>query len=126
MPMKISSKVLSNTDIHNRLSMETRSLQHLPRFPVGQNCQILYLEDEEGETWTFHLIIRKGTYQKPVLSAGWKKFVKKKNLQKGFKVEFFKERDEVTGQLKYKIKLKKPVFVFNKVLDYVPFRFSQS
>ncbi|KAJ0079194.1 hypothetical protein Patl1_22318 [Pistacia atlantica] len=78
--------------------MQTCSLQHLPRFPVGKNLQILKLEDEEGEKWTFNLIIRKGTYQKPVLSAGWRKFVKKKNLQKGFKVEFFKEPDEVTGE----------------------------
>ncbi|KAJ0079682.1 hypothetical protein Patl1_22553 [Pistacia atlantica] len=122
MPMEISSKKLSKTDIENRLSMETRSLEHLPPFPAGQNFQDLYVEDEEEKVWRFRLIIRRGPYQKPVLSAGWRKFVKKKKLQKGFQVKFFKERDEVTGEFKYKIKPEQPVFVFKTFFGYGPVR----
>ncbi|KAJ0014104.1 hypothetical protein Pint_19710 [Pistacia integerrima] len=120
MSMMMSSKLLSKTDIDGRLVMETCILNHLPNFPSGQNHQTLFLEDEEGQIRRFTLTIRNGRHKKPLLSAGWRPFVHEKNLQQGYKVQFFKIPDEVSGESRYKIKLKKPVVVFNTVLGYVP------
>ncbi|KAJ0028559.1 hypothetical protein Pint_36190 [Pistacia integerrima] len=101
--------------------METSCLAYLDPIPQGHNAKDLEVECEEGKVWSFRLIIRKGRYKKPVLSAGWAKFAREKQLGRGFKVQFFKEEDGPNGEFKYKIKLKKPVILFNYVLAYVPY-----
>ncbi|KAJ0099953.1 hypothetical protein Patl1_22025 [Pistacia atlantica] len=82
-----------------------------------QPAQVLRVEDEERGEWRFHLTIRRGRYRKPVLSAvDWLRFVRSKQLESGFKVQLFKEEDEATGEVKYKIKQEKPVLLFEIVL----------
>ncbi|KAJ0043589.1 hypothetical protein Pint_19379 [Pistacia integerrima] len=101
METKIFSKKLTQTDVRNRLSVRTRSLHFFPPFEDGQNAQDLMVEDEQGKPWPFRLVVRsRGRYKKPVLTAGWREFVTKKELQIGFKVEFFRENNEVTGEVK--------------------------
>lgn len=116
---RISSKTLSNTDIRDKFSMETSSLHFLPPFSHGQNFQNLYVEDDEENEWCFRLFIRgRGRYPKPVLSAGWRRFVRDKGLRRGFKVEFFRERDQATGGFKFKIRISRPVLLFKAIIGY--------
>ncbi|XP_031268078.1 uncharacterized protein LOC116126532 [Pistacia vera] len=123
--MKIFSKKLTKTDVENRLCIKSKSLDFFPAFEGGQHAQVLSVEDEEGKEWRFRLIIRRGRYRKPVLSAAdWLRFIKSKQLEIGFKVQLFKEEDEASGEVKYKIKLKKPVLLFNKLLGYAPYHFA--
>ncbi|KAJ0100582.1 hypothetical protein Patl1_22047 [Pistacia atlantica] len=113
MQTKIFSKKLTQTDVRNRLSVRTRSLHFFPPFEDGQNAQDLMVEDEQGKPWPFRLVVRsRGRYKKPVLTAGWREFVSKKELEIGFKVKFFRENNEVTGEVKYKVKLGKPCVIF--------------
>lgn len=99
--------------------METRMLDFLPPFPPCHNAQNLDVVDEEGNEWRFRLIIRDGKrYPKPVLSAGWREFVRQKGLQKGYKVEFFRVQDQAAGGFRFHIRTRRPVRVFNAVIGY--------
>ncbi|TXG56643.1 hypothetical protein EZV62_017956 [Acer yangbiense] len=100
--------------------MKSKSLPHFPGFEEWQYAQSLRIEDENGKYWVFRLSIRRRGYKKPVLSAGWLRFVKTNNLQIGDQVHFLKEQDTTTGRFKYKIKLAKQVKLFGAVIGFVP------
>ncbi|KAJ0014801.1 hypothetical protein Pint_21059 [Pistacia integerrima] len=94
---KIFSKKLTKTDVENRLSLPTESLSSFPPFGEHQNYLEIMVDDDEGHKWPFRLVVRRGRYRKPVLSAGWKVFVRTKQVQSGFKLKFY--REEVTGEV---------------------------
>ncbi|KAL9431424.1 hypothetical protein AB3S75_026583 [Citrus x aurantiifolia] len=116
------SKTLTKTDINNKFSVKSKSLPSFPPFGAQTYAQDFNAEDEEGKKWLFRLIIRKGKHKKPVISAGWRSFVRQKKLKIDDKVLFFKEQNEAeiaTGG-KYKIKVQKSVKVFKAIIGYVP------
>ncbi|KAJ0017328.1 hypothetical protein Pint_09623 [Pistacia integerrima] len=87
---KIFSKKLTKTDVENRLSVTTKSLSSLPPFGEHQNYLDISLDDDEGHKWPFRLVVRRG-----------------------------QEEDDVTVEVKYKVKLQKPYIVFKAKLGYV-------
>ena len=114
------SKTLTKTDI-TKFSVKRRSLASFPPFGAQTYAQDFNAEDEEGNTWLFRLRIREGRHKKPIISAGWRPFVRQKGLQTGDKVLFFTELNEAetsTG-VKYKIKIQKEVKVFKAIIGYI-------
>ncbi|KAJ0098564.1 hypothetical protein Patl1_19863 [Pistacia atlantica] len=98
--MKIFSKKLTKTDVESRLCIKSKSLDFFPAFEGGHHAQVLRVEDEEGKEWRFRLIIRRGRYGKPVLSAAdWLRFIKSKQLESGFKVRFSRKKMKLKEKL---------------------------
>ncbi|KAK9206257.1 hypothetical protein WN943_016532 [Citrus x changshan-huyou] len=116
------SKTLTPTDINDRFSVECKSLASFPPFVAQEYAQDINAEDEKGKKWPLRLRIRKGKQKKPVLSAGWRRFVRQKGLQIGDKVLFFTGHNEaeIATGVKYKIKVQKAVKVFNVVFGHAP------
>ncbi|KAF5731822.1 hypothetical protein HS088_TW18G00507 [Tripterygium wilfordii] len=113
------SKPLSTTDIRKRLSIPVRILPNLPPFIDGRHMTDLQVEDEGGKIWSMRCIVRKKGKKKPVLSRGWTKFVQKNDLITGDRVTFVKKQGTLLANY-YKIRVKKPVKVFGKILGYAP------
>ncbi|KAJ0043027.1 hypothetical protein Pint_19113 [Pistacia integerrima] len=99
-------KHLTSSDVTNILAIETDHLEDFPPFPHGQHFQNLrFLDEECNIEWNFCLTVRQtGSYLKPTIGGGWIQFCKMRGLQEGHIILFFQERDEATGQFKYKIR----------------------
>ncbi|KAJ6359378.1 hypothetical protein OIU76_001000 [Salix suchowensis] len=81
------SKVLTNTDIQNRLSLPIKFYNSLPSFE-GIHAVSFEAMDEGGFFWTFRCYTREEGHPKPVLSKGWLEFVRSKKLQVGDTIRF--------------------------------------
>ncbi|KAJ0098910.1 hypothetical protein Patl1_21796 [Pistacia atlantica] len=99
-------KQLTRSDVKYKLTVATGSLdQFFPSIPEGQTSQIFRVLDEECNTeWNFKLAVRKNGPLKPTVGGQWIKFCKMRGFQEGQGIIFFKERNEATGQIKYKIR----------------------
>ncbi|OMO59190.1 hypothetical protein CCACVL1_25009 [Corchorus capsularis] len=84
----IFSKKLSPTDTLKRLAIPMKSLEFFPRLCGGHEVEIMVIDDETQQRWTFSCTLRHKGYPKPVLSKGWRAFVRSKGLQPGDKVTF--------------------------------------
>ncbi|TYG35888.1 hypothetical protein ES288_D13G019600v1 [Gossypium darwinii] len=104
---QLFSKVLSPTDIEHRLAVPSEILWAF-EFDQARRCADFEVKDKHGQTWEFRCSTRKKDFHpKPVVSKGWRKFVKDKGLQAGDKVVFYKD---VEGDSTYKIITMKKVF----------------
>ncbi|KAM7252229.1 hypothetical protein ACFE04_024112 [Oxalis oulophora] len=82
----VQEQILTSTDVNHRLSFETESLSYFS-FAPGVNYidfKVIDLTDERIRT--LRLYTRKDDHPKPVISKGWREYVKSKNLRKGDKV----------------------------------------
>ncbi|XWS67485.1 hypothetical protein CRYUN_Cryun04dG0010600 [Craigia yunnanensis] len=102
--MKLFSKSLTATDCHKRLSIPKRVLTSLPEFHGGHAVE-LHVRYETME-WPLVCTTRKKGYKKPVLSKGWRKFVRGNGLNVGDKLTLYKEEDE-SGSLHYRVEVKR-------------------
>ncbi|OMO69481.1 hypothetical protein COLO4_29044 [Corchorus olitorius] len=85
----IFSKKLSPTDTLKRLAIPLKSMESFPRLCGGHEVEIMVIDDETRQPWTFVCTIRRKGHPKPVLSKGWRAFVRSKGLQLGDKVTFY-------------------------------------
>ncbi|KAJ0098915.1 hypothetical protein Patl1_21799 [Pistacia atlantica] len=106
MPQLLYRKELTTSDVTEKLFVETKHLADFPPFPPGHHFQILrFLDEEEGTEWNFRLAVRQtGRYPKPYIGGDWIQFCKRRELKEGRVIQFFKERNEATGQVNYTIR----------------------
>lgn len=116
--MEVYSKILTEADVSTRLVVESNTIdEFFPAFKAGQDSQDLVVEDENGERWAFRLFIRQGPFGKPIISAGWRRFVESKQAKVGDQVVFSKERVAAIGSVSsYKIRVVKKVKLFKSTI----------
>ncbi|KAM7278201.1 hypothetical protein ACFE04_005335 [Oxalis oulophora] len=91
---EVIAKILTATDVDYRLTFETGSL-HYFYFENGVHYidfKVVDLTDQI--TREFRLYKRKDGHPKPVISKGWRKYVKQKGLRIGDKVSI-RVNDEI-------------------------------
>ncbi|XVF40735.1 hypothetical protein PTKIN_Ptkin01aG0138700 [Pterospermum kingtungense] len=104
---QLFSKVLSPTDIEHRLAVPSEILWAFD-FDEAHRCADFQVKDKGGQKWQFRCSTRKKDFHpKPVVSKGWRRFVKDKRLQVGDKVLLYKDFE---CDSPYKIKTMKKVF----------------
>jgi len=117
--MPSCSKILTKTDTEKRLSVPTKFLKSLPPFKGG-HAVFFQAKEERGKVWTFQCSTRKkGRYQKPVLSKGWLAFARKKKLEVGDKIEFYKARDQETEKPFYGVRVEREIKILGAVIGYM-------
>ncbi|XVF24124.1 hypothetical protein REPUB_Repub13aG0100200 [Reevesia pubescens] len=105
---KLFSKVLSPTDIEHRLAVPSEILWAF-EFDDQARAADFEVKDKTGQSWQFRCSTRKKDFHpKPVVSKGWRRFVKDKRLQVGDKVVFYKDVEGDSSS--YKITTMKKVF----------------
>ncbi|KAK9200105.1 hypothetical protein WN944_015301 [Citrus x changshan-huyou] len=69
--------------------------------------------DDEGQCWRLHLSIRSNGYRKPVISGGWMKFVRDKNVQIGdavwFSKEYYYDQATATQMMRYRVRVTREI-----------------
>ncbi|KAJ0043025.1 hypothetical protein Pint_19111 [Pistacia integerrima] len=100
-------KKLTAADVINKLAIAADCLDQFPRIPPGQHSRIFQVLDVECNcVWNFRLSVRMtGSYDKPTVGGQWIQFCKSRGIKKGHTIQFFKERDEATGNFRYMINL---------------------
>ena len=109
--MQIFSKVLTDTDVRFRFSFPAHCLQHLDF--AGNNSVDLHVKDSCGELRVIRCLKRDGDYDKPVLSKGWRQFVKYYELRVGDKVVLHREDDQNLGS-QFRIEAKRSIKLFGE------------
>uniref|UniRef100_A0A6N2M906 TF-B3 domain-containing protein n=1 Tax=Salix viminalis TaxID=40686 RepID=A0A6N2M906_SALVM len=88
MTKRLFDKTLSKTDVEYRMVIPMDSLPRF-RIPEGEFSKKVDVFDNNCCRWSFRCSKRKNDpHPKPVLSAGWIKFVKEKGLKEGDQVIF--------------------------------------
>ncbi|KAJ6359375.1 hypothetical protein OIU76_000997 [Salix suchowensis] len=115
--MTTFSKPLSKTDTKT-LSVPTKYLRYLPSFKGGHAVSFQAM-DESGVVRTFKCSTRKEGYKKPVLSKGWRAFVRDKKLKVGDKIKF-SVLDPTAAIPSYEVRAEKEVKIFGAIFGYSP------
>ncbi|CAK7357085.1 unnamed protein product [Dovyalis caffra] len=94
MPKKLIKKTLSKTDIYYRMAIPMDSLRAF-QIQEGEYSKEFKVIDINGRVWTFTCSTRRtDPYPKPVLSSGWRKYVKHRGLKEGDEVTLYQmEKD---------------------------------
>ncbi|XVF68248.1 hypothetical protein PTKIN_Ptkin10aG0190000 [Pterospermum kingtungense] len=104
--MKILSKNLGNTDVEKRLTIPSKSLDC---FPSLRDKHMVEFQARDEDVWTFAIHCRKRNgHPKPVLTKGWREFVRSKELRVGDRVTFYMDKEEA-GAVKYRVEVEKAV-----------------
>ncbi|XVE49112.1 hypothetical protein DITRI_Ditri01bG0056000 [Diplodiscus trichospermus] len=114
----IFSKELKKTDIHVRLSFPMKVLNDF-EFPQGTDKMEFEVTDSCEESWKFGLSKRnkdRHAHPKPVLSSGWRAYVKAKGLKKNDKVILYEQKDKLTTKTRFKIRAQRKVIAPFKLL----------
>ncbi|KAJ6704544.1 hypothetical protein OIU85_030365 [Salix viminalis] len=92
-------KTLSETDVEVRFSVPSRWFRENLYSRFGGNFVLdLPVKDRSGEVQSFRFSVRtKRKHLKPVISRGWRKFVRAKGLKAGNKIVFVRENDPEIG-----------------------------
>ncbi|XVF00576.1 hypothetical protein REPUB_Repub04eG0012200 [Reevesia pubescens] len=79
-----------------------------------------HVKDESGRVWKFQINTRKKCkYLKPVLTKGWREFVRSKELSIGDRIAFYME-EEQAGSVKYHVKVEKQLKEFGADFAHKP------
>ncbi|XVF68249.1 hypothetical protein PTKIN_Ptkin10aG0190100 [Pterospermum kingtungense] len=117
--VKIVSKNLSITDVEKRLTIPSKSLHCFPSLRDKHMVEF-QARDEGGHVWTFAIYCRKmNSLSKPVLTKGWREFVRSKELRVGDRVTFYMDKEEA-GAVKYRVEVEKAVKIFGAVFAREP------
>ncbi|KAM7251610.1 hypothetical protein ACFE04_023493 [Oxalis oulophora] len=82
----VQEQILTSTDVNHRLSFETESLSYFSFAPGIHYIDFKVVDFTDGCIRTLRLYTRKDDHPKPVISRGWREYVKSKSLRKGDKV----------------------------------------
>ncbi|KAH1113283.1 hypothetical protein J1N35_006661 [Gossypium stocksii] len=102
-------KQLSPGDTAKQLSLPTKYMKHLPRTRPGHAVNLAVM-DAQGRQWHFRFTIRRNGHPKPILSAGWRDFVKGKYLKPGDQIIFKLEANAAAAL--YTIGVKRRIKLF--------------
>ncbi|XVE49120.1 hypothetical protein DITRI_Ditri01bG0056800 [Diplodiscus trichospermus] len=117
--MQLFSKKLKKADIRVRLSFPMKLLNDF-RFPQGEDKMEFQVTDHSSqESWTFGLSKRNKACHsdpKPVLSSGWRAYVKAKGLKENDKIIFYEQKDKLTTKTRFIIRAQRKVIAPFKLL----------
>ncbi|KAJ6881476.1 hypothetical protein NC651_028152 [Populus alba x Populus x berolinensis] len=116
--MATFSKILGKTDTSKTLSVPTKYLKTLPSFNGGHAVDFQAI-DESGFVWTFQCSTRKKGHPKPVLSKGWRAFVRNKKLKVGDKIKISLNQTAAATPF-YRVQAEKEVKIFGAIFGYSP------
>ncbi|TYJ44259.1 hypothetical protein E1A91_A03G211000v1 [Gossypium mustelinum] len=105
---ELCSKILTPTDVRVRLSFPTATTREHFKLLEGSQSLDFQVRDSYSKVWTFRLCTGKNGHLKPVLTKGWRDFVKRMGLKVGDKVIFVvhgNHNDQLGIQVKRNIKL---------------------
>ncbi|KAH1099011.1 hypothetical protein J1N35_015932 [Gossypium stocksii] len=106
---ELCSKILTATDVGVRFSFPTAAMREHFKLLEGSRSLDFQVRDKYSKVWTFRLYNSKnGGHPKPVLTKGWRDFVKRMGLKVGDKVIFVvhgNQNDQLGIQVKRSIKL---------------------
>ncbi|KAK8668303.1 hypothetical protein V6N13_105761 [Hibiscus sabdariffa] len=69
--------------------------------------------------WDYEsLTVQWGEYPKPVLTKGWRAFVRSKQLRVDDKVAFYMEKEDQSDSVKYRVEVEKAVKIFGTVFGH--------
>ncbi|KAJ6760299.1 hypothetical protein OIU79_025202 [Salix purpurea] len=115
------SKMITKTDTEKRLSFPIKFLESLPPSHGGHAVDF-QAKDENAEVWTFRCSTRKkGRYNKPVLSKGWRAFASRKKLKVGDRIEFYEARNQTTDESPcYGVRVEREIKLLGSRIGYAP------
>ncbi|KAK8522360.1 hypothetical protein V6N13_115332 [Hibiscus sabdariffa] len=116
-------KRLGKTDIEKRMTLPSKSLKCFPPLSGDKHTVDFQVRDDEcGRVWKFQIYTRKknNKYPKPVLTKGWREFVRSKRLRVEDRVVFYMDKEDEADSVKYRVKVVKAVRIFGAVLGHEP------
>ncbi|MBA0874812.1 hypothetical protein Goshw_022431 [Gossypium schwendimanii] len=109
---EIFSKNLSKTDVDARLSFPMKALKVF-QFLEGENKTEFEAADGIGKRWRFGLSKRKARHSKvhpkPVLSSGWRAYVKAKGLQTKDRFVLYGDLDNLSTKKRFRVRAQRKV-----------------
>lgn len=81
-------KILTNTDVNQRLKIPTHFMQHLPNKERGGNVYLNVLDTSSAEQFQFSYYTRSSGNPNPVFQGGWKEYCRNKGLEPGDRITF--------------------------------------
>ncbi|KAG6754585.1 hypothetical protein POTOM_040379 [Populus tomentosa] len=108
---ELMNKIITRTDLENRLAYPTHSLRAFPvLLSEGQTSICFDARDTLGKVWNLKLSTRtQGQYQKPVITGEWLSLVQEKGLGVGDRIVLTREVDE-DGEVSYEIRTERKIF----------------
>ncbi|KAM7252344.1 hypothetical protein ACFE04_024227 [Oxalis oulophora] len=82
----VLDKILTATDVDHRLSFETGSLPYFSFNDGDHHVDFKVLDLTDETTQNLRLYTREKGHPKPVISKGWREYVKNKKLKIGDKI----------------------------------------
>ncbi|KAF9672195.1 hypothetical protein SADUNF_Sadunf11G0015400 [Salix dunnii] len=106
--VELVDKILTHTDLENRLAFPAESLWAFPILSQGQTSVSFDARDALGKVWNLKLSTRTG-HQKPVITKDWLLLVQEKSLQVGDRIVLNREVDE-EDRVSYEIRAAHEIF----------------
>ncbi|CAK7351343.1 unnamed protein product [Dovyalis caffra] len=91
---ELINKILTSTDLKNRLAYPTESLWAFPILSEGQTSVRFEARDTAGNDWNLKLSTRSHGHPKPVITGDWLTLVDEKGLAVGDRVILTREVGE--------------------------------
>ncbi|KAJ6669983.1 hypothetical protein OIU85_023213 [Salix viminalis] len=108
--VELIDKILTRTDLENRLAYPTESLWAFPTLSQGQNSVRFDARDAVGRVWNLKVSTRtQGHHPKPVITGDWLALVQEKSLRVGDRIVLTREVDGEDG-VSYQIRTAHEIF----------------
>lgn len=107
--VELIDKILTRTDLENRLPYPTESLWAFPILSPGQTSVRFDARDALGKVWNLKVSTRTQGHPKPVITGDWLSLVQEKSLRVGDRIVLTREVDE-EGEVSYEIRTAHEIF----------------
>ncbi|KAJ6728858.1 hypothetical protein OIU74_006859 [Salix koriyanagi] len=98
--VELIDKILTRTDLENRLAYPTESLWAFPTLFQGQNSVRFDARDAVGRVWNLKVSTRTQGHPKPVITGDWLALVQEKSLRVGDRIVLTRAEDGVSYEIR--------------------------
>ncbi|KAI5570133.1 hypothetical protein POPTR_011G005200v4 [Populus trichocarpa] len=109
MAEELINKILTRTDLENRLAYPTQSLGAFPLLSQGHNSVRFDARDTLGKVWNLKISTRAQGHPKPAITGEWLSLVQEKGLRVGDRIVLTREVDE-DDEVSYEIRTEHMIF----------------
>jgi hypothetical protein len=106
---ELIDKILTRTDLENRLAYPTQSLSAFPLLSGGQTSIRFDARDTLGKVWNLKLSTRTRGHPKPAITGEWLSLVQEKGLRVGDRIVLTREVGE-DDEVSYEIRTEHMIF----------------